>query len=166
MIFKHDINNYLNHYYGEILLWSEPNGLDYTSEHVWGKEVHYLASQTAEDVGVIKAPLKTLKVECVVNSLDELNPLYGVRFSNKLVAAMENFFCEETDSESYETEKARNYILHQLADWDTLRDEDGNRLFHVLTNPDGTLEYHFFFVKYCAITPKKWDPEWVTKHGM
>lgn len=166
MIFKHDINNYLNHYYGEILLCSEPNGLDYTSEYVYGKEVRYPAFQMPEDVEAINVPLKTLKVECVANSLDELSPPYGVRFANKLVAAMENFFCEETDSESYETERAHDYILHQLADWDTLRDEDGSRLFHVLTNPDGTLEYHFFFVKYCAITPKKWDPEWVAKHGM
>lgn len=166
MIFKHDINNYLNHYYGEILLCAEPNALATTAQYVYGKEVHYPAPQMPEDVEAIYVPLKTLKVECVVNSLDEFNPLYGVRFSNKLVAAMENFFCEETDSESYETEKAHNYILHQLADWDTLRDEDGNRLFHVLTNPDGTLEYHFFFVKYCAITPKKWDPEWMAKHGM
>lgn len=166
MLFKHDINNYLNHYYGEILLCSEPNGLDCTSEYVYGKEVHYLAFQTSEDVAVINIPLKTLKVECVANSPDELTPLYGARFANKLVAAMENFFCEETDSESYETERARDYILHQLADWDILHDEYGSRLFHVLTNPDGTLEYHFFFVKYCAITPKKWDPEWVAKHGM
>ena len=166
MIFKHDINNFLNTYYSKILLCAELPGLIPTTRYIYGKEVHYLVGLQNENWEDMTVLLKTLKVECTVNSLDDLNSLYGVRFSQRLTAAMENFFCDETGNESYTIEKASDYLLHQLAEWDTLRDEDGQRLFYETTRPDGTIDYHFFFVKYCAITPKKWDHEWVAKHGM